>query len=192
MAADARLFVAITIPDAVREHLGAVVSSLVPRVPDLRWTQPPLWHLTLAFFGGVPDRRRPDLVERLARVAERHPSMLLQLRAGGVFGRPDRASVVWVGVHAAGALRDLAAACAAAGRHAGLVMEERPYRAHVTLARARGRTGADARAAVDVLAGYAGPTWRATEIVLLHSHLGAQPRYEPVAQWNLGGPDYQA
>jgi 2'-5' RNA ligase len=191
MAGDARLFVAITIPDAVREHLGAVVSSLVPRVPDLRWTQPQLWHLTLAFFGGVPDRRRPDLLERLARVAGRHPPMPLQLRGGGVFGRPDRASVVWVGVDAGRALPDLAAGCAAAGRHAGLAMEKRPYRAHLTLARARGRTGADARAVVEELAEYAGPPWRATDIVLLHSHLGAHPRYEPVAQWNLAA-GYQA
>jgi 2'-5' RNA ligase len=149
-----------------------------------------MWHLTCAFFGDVTDERIPRLAERLGRAAARHESAVVRFAGAGAFSRPARATVFYAGIAAAdnGPLTTLAAladSCAAAGRRVGLLMEDRKFRPHITLARAKGRTPVDMRPLVAALAGYEGSSWTASEIVLLQSHLGADARYETLANWPL-------
>jgi RNA 2',3'-cyclic 3'-phosphodiesterase len=181
-----RLFVAVTPPPQVLDELGSATETMRSARPELRWTRPDQWHLTLAFLGEVDDTARADLSVRLGRTATQHPPMRLALHGAGRFG--DR--VLWTRV--AGdvvALRGLAASVRAAARRAHVDVEDRPYRPHLTLA--RGREGADLRPVVDVLAGFAGRTWTAGELHLVRSHLGAGPertsRYETLTSWALTG-----
>jgi RNA 2',3'-cyclic 3'-phosphodiesterase len=186
-----RLFVALTPPPSAVDHLDAAVTALRDRESGLRWTRPATWHLTLAFFGDVAEERQARLEERLAKLASRHDVSELRFRGAGAFARPARASVLWVGVDAQlPPLRALANSCAAAGRRIGLDVDERAYRPHLTLARAKGREPLDVRALVDELAAYEGPSWTASAIHLVRSHLGPAPSYETLASWPLRG--YQA
>ncbi|MFW6091466.1 MAG: RNA 2',3'-cyclic phosphodiesterase [Actinomycetota bacterium] len=178
-----RLFAAIVPPPAVLEHLEAAVAPV--RDDELKWTYANAWHLTLAFYGELADDRVPELVERLQRAAGRHRALELGFAGAGRFG----SRVLWVGC--AGeldVLRSLARSCAAAGRRVGAAVDEkRPFRAHVTLARAR--RPVNLRPYVDTLAGYAGPTWTARQVVLVRSDLGAgeggRPRYETQSAFDL-------
>ncbi len=164
--------------------------------PLVRWTPPELWHLTVSFFGDVPDGSVPDLAAALALVAREAAPLSLRLRGAGVFDR----RVLWVGVGGADAdpLRDLSAAVAEAAGDAGVRVDRRPrQRAHLTVARAaagarqarrRARSGGralgghDALTAGDPLAGpaaalsvYAGPDWTASELHLVESASGDLP-----------------
>jgi len=178
-----RYFVAVDPPPEVRDHLAVAVARLRQQAVDgLRWPPPERWHLTLAFLGPVEDRVRPALETRLARVAHRHPPMTLSLAGAGRFG----ARVLWAGV--AGdtpALRRLASSAAAQARHAGIEVEDRPYRPHLTLARAD--RPVDLAAVVGALADYAGPPWTADRLDLVSSRPGPRPEYRTVASWPLGG-----
>jgi 2'-5' RNA ligase len=181
-----RLFVAVTPPPEALDELRAATAAMRSAHPELRWSLPAQWHLTLAFLGEVGDEARADLSARLGRTAARHPPMRLALQGAGRFG--DR--VLWTRV--AGdlvELRGLAASVRAAARRAGVEVEVRPYRPHLTLA--RGRDGVDLKPVVAALAGFAGCTWTAAELHLVHSRLGAGPgrtsRYEPLASWPLTG-----
>jgi RNA 2',3'-cyclic 3'-phosphodiesterase len=181
-----RLFVAVTPPTHALDELRAAIDVVRSAHPQLRWSRPDHWHLTLAFLGAVDDGPRADVTTRLGRAAARHPPMRLALQGAGRFGH----RVLWTRVAGdVAALRGLAASVQAAARRAGIDVEDRPYRPHLTLA--RGREGADMRAAVAALAGFAGSTWTARELHLVRSHLGAGPertaRYEPVASWPLTG-----
>ena len=185
-----RLFAALQPPDAVLTQLRSAVRPLrtLPGADRLRWTPPPGWHITLAFFGEVPEEKRSALEGRLFRAARRYPAFPLHLAGGGRFG--DR--VLWVGVQGARrTLVRLAGSAAAAGRREHLGLEERAYHPHLTLARARGRTPADLRPLVTALDDFTGDPWQVTELVLLRSRLpasgvpGEQPRYERVAAWPL-------
>jgi 2'-5' RNA ligase len=129
----------------------------------------------LAFLG--PGDVSDELLARLARVATRHPPAVLSLAGAGRFG--DR--VLWARV--AGELGPLARAATRAGERAGFPVEDRPYRAHLTLARGR-RQRIDLRPLVAALSDVAGPPWTAAEIVLMRS---AQPEYERLAAWPLSG-----
>jgi 2'-5' RNA ligase len=181
-----RLFVAVTPPPEAIDELRSATARLHSAGPKLRWTRPEQWHLTLAFLGEVADAARADLTVRLGRTAARHPPVRLALQGAGRFG--DR--VLWTRVVGdVAALRQLAASVGAAARRAGLVLDDRPYRPHLTLA--RGREGADLRPAVDALAGFAGSAWTAAELHLVRSRLAAGPdrtsRYELVESWALTG-----
>jgi 2'-5' RNA ligase len=144
-------------------------------------------HLTVAFYGEVAERAVADLSERLERAAARTPPLSLRLNGFGTFpANAARARVIWAGVAGDTAdLTRLAERAVAAGRRAGIDVDERRYRPHLTIARAR-RDSADVR---NALAGASldGTPWTATatEVVLVRSTLGAEVRHEPIATWPL-------
>jgi RNA 2',3'-cyclic 3'-phosphodiesterase len=180
-----RLFVAIVPPPAVLAEVAAALSPLQAARPELRWTGPEDWHLTLAFLGEVAEPVLDDLTLRLGRAAARHPVQRLSVRGGGAFPRPSRASVLWAGMESDGDLAALAASVAAGARRAGAAPpdEGRRYRPHLTLARSR--QAANLTDLAGTLEGFQGQTWAATEIRLIRSNLNASPRYEDLGRWPL-------
>ncbi len=179
-----RLFVAVyPSPPAV-----ASLRAALPRDDALRWTPAEQWHLTLVFLGEVADDRVPELTRRLGRAAVRSAPMRLSLGRVGTFPKQARRGrVLWSAVNGDVAeLTRLADRCAAAARRTGLDVEDRAFRAHLTLARAR-EPEADMSAHVAALAGYDGPEWLAEQVVLVRSFLGRPVRHEPVHSWPLAG-----
>ena len=86
-----RAFVALVPPAAVLAELATALAPVQAAQPGLRWTPSGQWHLTLAFLGEIDEGVLPDLTERLARAARRHPPLELALGGAGRFG--DR--VLW-------------------------------------------------------------------------------------------------
>jgi len=152
----------------------------------LRWTRSEQWHVTLLFLGEVDGGLVGELTRRLDRAAARHPPLSLSLGGGGRFGH----RVLWTRVQGdRDNLRRLAGSVAAAARRSGLPVEDRPYRPHLTLARAAGQ--ADLRPLVQRLACWEGPPWVASQLHLVRSRLGGGPDgsalHEPIAGWPLTG-----
>jgi RNA 2',3'-cyclic 3'-phosphodiesterase len=193
-----RLFVAIVPPPVAVAELDDRTARLRAQWPDLRWTGPEAWHVTLAFLGEVREQVLPDLSVRLERAARRHPAQDLAVRGAGAFPGASRARVLWAGIAAdPAALRALAASVAAGARRAGAPSpdEGRRYRPHITLARLR--APADVRPLTSELADLAGSHWTAGRIDLIRSHpvgpaAGSRPRYETVAHWPLSPPPQAA
>ena len=179
-----RLFAAVVPPPHALDDLAEVVGPVrAGAPPSLRWTPRERWHLTLAFYGEVDDARAGELAERLARAASRHRAPVLSLAGAGRFGQ----QVLWAGVHGdVEVVAGLAASAAAAGRRVGAVVDDRPHRPHLTLARSRGE--ADLRPLVAALSPWAGPAWTAGAVLLVRSALGARPVHEVLASAPLGRP----
>jgi 2'-5' RNA ligase len=183
-----RLFVAIALPPEAASELDQVVAPLRPARPDLRWTGRDAWHLTLAFLGEVDEAVIGRLAVRLERAARRHPSMTLSLAGAGAFPGASRARVLWTGIQGDRRELGLLAASAGAGaRRAGAppATSGRGYQPHLTLARCR--APADVQSLVETLGGFAGTPWLATEVHLIHSRVGTDPRYEVIGTWPLRG-----
>jgi 2'-5' RNA ligase len=151
-----------------------------------RWTPPARRHLTLLFLGAVPADRVEELAAAAGAAVAATPPVTLQLAGAGRFGSRRRPQVFWAGVTGDGdALDALVGRLAAVARGLALPIEDRPFRAHLTLGRWRpGRPGDGDLP--DRLAGYRGPGWPVTEVELLESHLGPVPRYDRVAAWAVG------
>jgi 2'-5' RNA ligase len=176
-----RLFVAVDPPGDAVEHLRSTLDLSEP----LRWTDPAQWHLTLTFCGDVDERTADDLATRLARAASRAAPMEFRLAGAGGFSRPARAHVLWVGLAGeTDQLSRLAAATSAAARRAGITVEDRRFRAHLTIARAS--PPRDLSDVVQQLSSYDGPTWTASELHLVRSHLGPPTVHERMATFALG------
>ena len=117
---------------AVRERFGGRSS----RESDLRWPEPESWHVTLQFLGQTGEEQARCVVEKLGAVrAERVP---VRLEGLGFF---ERAGVFWAGVALTPELLALQQKVVAATRGCGFLPEDRAYRPHITLARAKGRSG---------------------------------------------------
>lgn len=180
-----RLFAAI---DPPADEIAALSAAVDPTDGRLRWVRPEQWHVTLAFYGEVAVDVEPDLTERLRRAAARTPPFDLRVAGAGTFpSQAGRARMLWAGLTGdVDVLSRLADRCSAAGRRAGVDMEDRKFRPHLTLARAR-RDVVDLRETVDGLSSYAGRQWQVTSMRLVHSTLGAQVRHETLASLALGG-----
>jgi 2'-5' RNA ligase len=107
------------------------------------WTAPEKRHLTLKFIGEGTDAQVRSIVAAMDHVAARHRPFDMTLGGIGAFPNFRRARVVWIGVEPEPRLEllhhDLEVACA----DAGVEVEGRPFRPHVTLARLRATPDVD-------------------------------------------------
>jgi 2'-5' RNA ligase len=180
-----RLFAAIDPPADVSASLAEALDSDVDE--RIRRVPPEQWHLTLAFYGEVDETKADKLQEGLARAAERSQPFGVRLAGAGTFPRQaSRARVLWIGLDGeVDAMRRLADRCGGAGRRARIAVEDRKFRAHLTLARAR-RDTVDVQEVVDRLSSYSSPWWTVTSMRLVRSYLGAAVRHETLREFALG------
>src|SRR3954451_10995102 len=169
----ASLFASIVPPPAAIAALAEAVEKLRATAPGLGWVAPARWHVTLCFLG--PHEPNDDLLARLARVAARHEQTAVHVAGAGRFG--DRVLFAKL----AGDLKPLANGITRAADRAGYQVEDRPFRAHLTLARGR-RTRVDLRPLAAALGDVRGPEWMLDELRLMRS---AQPEYETLERWPL-------
>lgn len=127
-----RLFAAIDVPPEIGEELKGRQTG----VPGARWRDAESLHLTLAFYGEIPETAAAELDDALGEV--RSAPFDLKLEGVGAFGEGRRLNAIWAGVAESEPLRVLAGRCEKAGRKAGVKMEARRYKPHVTLAYLRG------------------------------------------------------
>ena len=134
-----RLFVAVVPPATVREQLDAFLDPRRDAGRELRWVLPEAWHITCAFMAKVPVALIDGLDEALEQVAGRTAPFQLALAGAGAFPDPDHARALGLG-GASGAeeLKRLAIRCRNAATGSGIETEGGPFRAHLTVARAKG------------------------------------------------------
>jgi RNA 2',3'-cyclic 3'-phosphodiesterase len=172
-----RLFVAVEVPDEVRDAVAALER---PEGDDVRWSEPGSWHVTLRFLGEVDDGEAP--VAALGRV-------VAAATTASVGPTPERLGPTAV-VLAVEGLDEVAAAVAVA--FAGLAGDRagdqgRRFTGHLTLGRLR-RPGRWPAGGAGTLPGPV--RWRVGSVALVRSHLrtGAPARYEVLARQPLEVP----
>lgn len=179
------MFFAVDPPEAARASLDRALAPLHGSPGEPRWIPPGRWHVTLLFLGTVPSEVVPLLVEAVAPAVAATPPLHLRLAGGGRFGSPRRPQVLWAGLDGdVPVLTELAGRLAGVARALHLPVEDRPFRAHLTVGRWRPRQAADGTLA-GRLTGYRGPAWPVREVRLLESRLGPEPAYEEIAGWPL-------
>jgi 2'-5' RNA ligase len=182
-----RLFVAVELPDEVRDRLRAVQEQLRPIPLSIRWVKPGALHLTLKFIGEVGADRIEGIRDALARSAPGAARFHLEARGVGTFPEHGRPRVIWIGLEG-----DIEAAVALARRidaalHAiGYPAEQRDFSPHLTLGRVRGGGGGDWRSFLRDVTACEGGGFEVSGFVLFESRLAAAgATYHPVARYAL-------
>ena len=134
-----RAFLAIPLPEARRRQLAQLQRELSTVLPRVRWSAPETIHLTLRFFGDVPEESLEKITEVVLSVGRSFAPFQADLKGVGAFPSPTRARVIWLGVTGAPSLSQLHAALDEALGQAGWTGEERSFSPHLTLGRARER-----------------------------------------------------
>ncbi|SFB91741.1 2'-5' RNA ligase [Nocardioides terrae] len=187
-----RLFVALIPPQEALEDLDDFLDVRREAGP-FRWTQSDQVHVTLAFLADAPERSLDDLVERLGRAAGRRTRFETAIAGGGAFPDAARARVLWAGLSLGDdgrtELDRMATGARAAAARSGIEVGGQRFRPHLTVARL-GRPQ-EATRWVRLLDAYRGPSWTASSISLVQSHLGEgprnRPRYEVLEEFALSG-----
>jgi 2'-5' RNA ligase len=186
-----RCFLAVPVPAPLRASLAGAVNRWRAEVdaPNLRWTDPAGWHVTLAFLGWQDSSFVPAALEAIHTPVAAAAPMTLDGGPLGAFPTARRARVVWYGIRDPG---DRLASLATAVRSALMPLvprltDESEFRAHLTLARARDDRGANLFGWLETHSAPAGrlPVDR---VVLYRSHLSGRgpARYEELESLMLG------
>jgi 2'-5' RNA ligase len=171
-----RLFIGIPLSDTVVAELALLTARLQSKAGSLRWTVPESWHITLQFLGNTSAEKLDCLVARLGEL--RFPPFPVRLDELGIF---ERSGVFFASVAVTPELVSLQQRVTAATSLCGFVPENRAFRPHITLARAKGPDHARPLHALEagIQRRPAFPRFLATEFLLYESHLSlAGSRYE--------------
>jgi 2'-5' RNA ligase len=192
-----RLFIAVPLGAAALEAVAGLVAALRAGDeagrpagpggggrPGLRWVRPEGLHLTLRFLGPTPRSRTDAATAALEDAARGLGPFVVRIAGAGAFPRLSAPRVLWLGIaegadrlaHLAGRLDDRLV-------RAGWPAEDRPFDAHLTLARANDVVAAR-RVAAELVrrAGALDVAWTADRVVLYESWPGpGGSRYERVA-----------
>jgi 2'-5' RNA ligase len=168
----ARLFFALWPPDAARSELARLAAEVADRSGG-RPVAASKVHLTLAFLGEVPAERAAAAIAAAQGVEGAGFSATFDQ-----LGSFPRAGVAWAGPsRPPPELRHLADGLASRLRDAGFALDDRPFAAHVTLARRiTRRIEAAAMAPVE---------WEAKSFALVESDRRTG-RYTTRESWVLG------
>ena len=127
-----RLFVSIELPESIRKGLA----ELDPRLGGVRWLEPRLMHLTLAFLGNVGAEIEETLSEKLKAISWK--SFFLPLVGIGTFPSKGWPKIIWIGVGSGHPhLFQLHKRVQEALLAVGLEPDLRSFHPHVTVARCR-------------------------------------------------------
>ncbi|HYW05225.1 MAG TPA: RNA 2',3'-cyclic phosphodiesterase [Gammaproteobacteria bacterium] len=164
-----RAFVALPLCAGLLDRLEQAATDLercLERPSALRWLPRGSLHLTLAFLGRVGDDALLALMRGLREAAADTPAFDYHVPSLTGFPSVARPRVLAAVVGPCRPLETLALAVREAAADAGLPVERRPFRGHVTLARPRARRVCLPREPVPVDA-----ACRARELVLYRSDL---------------------
>jgi 2'-5' RNA ligase len=128
-----RLFTGIDLREDVLERLERLLMHL-RACAHLKWSPVYNLHVTLKFIGEWPEDKLPQLEAALRSVSPREP-IPADVKGLGWFPNPHHPRVFWVGVEAGDPLGALVKDIDAALGPLGIPREERPFNAHLTLAR---------------------------------------------------------
>jgi RNA 2',3'-cyclic 3'-phosphodiesterase len=129
-----RVFVALDIPDAVREAIAAFVARVRPACLGARWVRVAGAHVTLKFIGEVAPEKIASIRSALSAVAA-PASIEMNFHSVGFFPSEHRPRVFWAGIEADDAPSNLARAVDEALAPLGFPREQRAFAPHLTLAR---------------------------------------------------------
>ena len=192
MSEEPRLFVAVPLDERARAAVAEVVERIRAGEPEgrgVRWVRLDGLHVTLRFLGPTAESRVTDVAAAVATAADGVAPFSIRIAGADAFPPAGRPRTIWLDLdRGTDDLAALAARLDDALAAAGWERERRPFRAHLTLARADGvRAGPATVAALRTAASELAIESPIERVVLFESITGSgRARYVERAAIGLG------
>lgn len=172
MGQNIRTFVAVRIPDGIRDRIAKLQAELRKHGADVKWVRPESIHMTLKFLGDVEETRMEEIGEAVEKAVERIHPFTVSVNGTGTFPNDQRPRVLWVGVDQGNEeLVDMAKKIEDSLSVLGFKKEGRRYSAHLTMGRVRSpRRIGETVDAIHAL-GFSGGAFRIEEVCVMKSDL---------------------
>jgi len=187
-----RTFLALDLDKTSKDWIEEEKKAWIKTVKgNPRWTQREGFHITLHFFGEIPATTAERIEHLLLPVASSFSSLTLQVGGIGASPNPTRPRVLWGGGREAGGsstLQKLHAAVKQALSDEGFPVENRPFSAHITVARLKKPQPIP----LERLRNHSVcPPFHVSEMVLYQSILTPQgAHYRPLKHLSFGGKQH--
>jgi RNA 2',3'-cyclic 3'-phosphodiesterase len=184
-----RAFLALDLPDSLRPSLALVIEELKRSRADVRWVPVGNIHLTLKFFGNVPDEEIGALALAARQAAAEAAPFQLQVTGAGAFPSPQAPRVVWLGLGGdVLPLTHLFHRLEKAFATLGYLPEGRAFNPHLTLGRVKSPANREKLARLlTTLPPLNWPPFTVKELILFQSILSPQgSKYTPLKVIPLG------
>lgn len=187
-----RVFCAAELPAQVRAQLQEHIHQLREAFPDVAasWSRVENIHLTLKFFGSVNVDRVPTISAAASRAVQEFSPVRIRIATTGVFPRPSRAQVLWVGVNdSSGKLSHLQQQLEEECAKEGFAKEDRAFRPHLTVARIRKPEGSRRLAEAHLRMEFEPVDIELDELIVFRSELSSKgSKYTAVSRHRLSNP----
>jgi 2'-5' RNA ligase len=161
-------------------------------VPDASasWSRVENIHLTLKFFGNVALDHIPKISVAATRTTEQFSKFQIGIGNTGVFPRPSRAQVLWIGVSdPSGQLTALQKRFEDDCAGEGFPKEDRAYHPHLTIARIRKPEGARRLADTHLQMTFEPIEVRVHELIVFRSELSSKgSKYTAISRHQIPNP----
>ena len=133
-----RLFVALKIPENIKEQLLNICNGLVPDASLYSWVTADKIHLTLKFIGEVEENLVPPISTELDFV-KNYRSFNFQISRFGFFFRENRPKILWAGMQTDESIFKLVEELNKRMEIFNIEPEGRKFKSHLTLLRIKSK-----------------------------------------------------
>ncbi|KTD43377.1 RNA 2',3'-cyclic phosphodiesterase [Legionella quateirensis] len=132
-----RSFFAIMLAPAVQVDMSTRLSTIKHAVPapNIRWVKIEHLHITLQFLNILKSECVPQLIKNIQKTLKNTPSFQLEIGALEWFPTPSHPKILSFTVEPLSILNDLSASIGHELTAMNIPIENRPFRAHMTLGR---------------------------------------------------------
>lgn len=172
-----RMFCAFELPESLRARINQHSQRVHEAVPEAAasWGRAENIHLTMKFFGNVDQQRVSVISAAAARVVKEFSPVQIEVGKTGVFPRPSRPQVLWIGIDdPSRALASLHKELENQFAREGFPKEDRAFRPHLTIARIRKPHNSNRLAEVHLGTDFSNVAIELSELVLFRSELSSK------------------
>ncbi|MDD5408560.1 MAG: RNA 2',3'-cyclic phosphodiesterase [Candidatus Omnitrophica bacterium] len=185
-----RAFIAIEIPDEIKDSLSRIQEKLKAEPFKVSWVKPQNLHLTLKFLGDISLGQLSETKQIISGITKTS-GFGIKLNTLGVFPDMAEARIIWVGDDQPPLeLKELAEQLEIRLSVSGIPRQQRPFNAHITIGRIKNRLLlSDLQKVTDkIKKDMEGTSWKfnCSKVTLFESKLGpGGPTYTVLDQFNL-------
>ena len=183
------MFCAFELPPALQTSISKHAKRVREAVPEAAasWSRAENIHLTVKFFGNVDQAKAPVISAAAARVVKEFSPIQIEVGTTGVFPRPSRPQVLWIGIaDPSGELLKLQQRLEHEFAREGFPKEDRAFRPHLTIARIRKPQNADRLAQTHLGLEFSSVPVTLNELILFRSELSSKgSKYTSISRHRL-------